>query len=241
MANTKIFCIFVLWLAFSGAVMGCIAPPTFFNSNTLKSNNMNTEKKCTECGNVKPIVEFNNHNLAKDGLQSRCKHCRNVSAKIYHKTKSGLSAKMFSDIKYRTTLKNFESIDYDLNQLRNWLFTQFKFHDLYTIWKESNYDKQIKPSIDRIDDYKGYSFENIQLMTWGDNATKGRDDIRNGINNKMNIAVVKTEISTGKEIEYYSISQAARETKALASKICLVCKGKRKTAAGYEWRYKNTP
>lgn len=39
--------------------------------------------------------------------------------------------------------------------------------------------------------------------------------------------------------EFPSLKQAGSETGASASKISLVCSGKRNTTAGYKWRYKN--
>ena len=41
-----------------------------------------------------------------------------------------------------------------------------------------------KTFVDRLNDYKGYSFDNIQLMTWQENKDKGHRDCLNGINNK---------------------------------------------------------
>jgi hypothetical protein len=46
------------------------------------------------------------------------------------------------------------------------------FYELYNNWIDSGYKKSDKPSVDRIDDYKGYSFDNIQLMTWKENNKK---------------------------------------------------------------------
>ena len=51
------------------------------------------------------------------------------------------------------------------------------FKVLYNNWVESNYDKKKKPSIDRIDDFKGYSIGNIQLTTWELNKEKQTQDI----------------------------------------------------------------
>ena len=42
----------------------------------------------------------------------------------------------------------------------------------------------LAPSIDRKDDYKPYTFDNIQLTTWQQNKAKGHEDCKNGINNK---------------------------------------------------------
>jgi uncharacterized Zn finger protein len=35
-------------------------------------------KKCTKCGEVKPLQEFYAHPTIKDGYRTRCKKCHNV-------------------------------------------------------------------------------------------------------------------------------------------------------------------
>ena len=112
---------------------------------------------------------------------------------------------------------------------------------LYNEWVTSGYDKYAKPSLDRIDDYKGYSFDNIQLMTWGENDTKGSLDVRNGINNKHSKAVLQYDLNGNFIKEYYSMAQAERETGVSHSNISNVCQHKRYliTSGGYKWEYKN--
>ena len=35
-------------------------------------------RTCTKCGVTKPLDEFHKSKTGKDGVQSRCKECRNV-------------------------------------------------------------------------------------------------------------------------------------------------------------------
>ena len=109
---------------------------------------------------------------------------------------------------------------------------------LWNNWIESNYDKMTKPSVDRLDDYKGYSLDNIQLMTWEENKAKGSRDRKNGVNNKKSKAVLQYDLQGNLIKEYYSIMQAERETKISNVSISRVCNGKRKTAGGFKWKYK---
>jgi hypothetical protein len=46
--------------------------------------NMET-KKCSKCGEVKPINEFYKHKMQKDGLNSQCKCCVNKTNEEYRK------------------------------------------------------------------------------------------------------------------------------------------------------------
>ena len=52
--------------------------------NSYFSNLMET-KKCSKCGEVKPINEFYKHKRKKDGLASQCKCCENKIKEEYHK------------------------------------------------------------------------------------------------------------------------------------------------------------
>lgn len=47
------------------------------------------------------------------------------------------------------------------------------FISLYSEWQESGYELKLAPSIDRIDNTKGYYIDNIQWMTFSDNSRKG--------------------------------------------------------------------
>ena len=45
---------------------------------------MSTEKRCSKCGEVKPVSEFSKHAAHKDGLKSQCKAC---CSKYYQENK----------------------------------------------------------------------------------------------------------------------------------------------------------
>ena len=46
-------------------------------------------KKCTKCGQEKPVSEFNKSAASKDGLQNYCKECKKVAAKAITKKTGG--------------------------------------------------------------------------------------------------------------------------------------------------------
>jgi hypothetical protein len=94
------------------------------------------------------------------------------------------------------------------------------------------------PSIDRIDDYKGYTEENIQLMSWAENNAKGHADQKSGKNNKQSKAVLQFSLDGKLVGEYYSASQAYRDTAVSQGNISNCCRGKYKSAGGYIWAYK---
>lgn len=47
-----------------------------------------------------------------------------------------------------------------------------KYIRLYNEWVKSGYKREKSPSIDRINPLKNYSFDNTNLMTWGENLFK---------------------------------------------------------------------
>lgn len=72
-----------------------------------------------------------------------------------------------------------------------------KFVKLYDDYIESGKQKGLSPSFDRIDETKGYSFENIQLMTWDENRKRLRQKFNNleYLKKRLdNVEALKTEI-----------------------------------------------
>lgn len=61
-----------------------------------------------------------------------------------------------------------------------------------------------------------------------------------GKDNPNSISVIQIDKNTNNVIkEFYSIIDAQREININATHIIDVCKGRRKTAGGYKWKYKN--
>jgi len=195
-------------------------------------------KKCTTCGKIKELDEFHKHILGKYGVSSECGICFNKRSKEYRRTKKGLVTRMYGSQVYISKKRGYTIPTHTKKELKDWLFSQKKFHELYDSWKNSGYLTDLSPSCDRIDDYKGYSLSNIQLMTWEENNNKHYEDRKNGINNKRNKAVISIHKITMEEEYYYSISQAERETNTFNQDISKCCLGKRKSAGGYYWKFK---
>lgn len=127
---------------------------------------------------------------------------------------------------------------YTNKELREWLFSQKLFHELYDNWKINNYEINLVPSVDRIDDYFFYTMDNIQLMTWEENNKKGYSDRRNGKNNKCNKVVRQYDLNDNFVAEYHSTMEAYRQTGISRGNISECCMGNRKTAGGCKWKYK---
>lgn len=55
----------------------------------------------------------------------------------------------------------------------NWSTTNESFVLLYKEWVDSDYSRSLSPSIDRIDSSLGYTFENMQWITFSENSRRG--------------------------------------------------------------------
>jgi len=218
--------------AFDGGVL--TAHPVANNLiaiNNLKSSQMIQEKKCNKCGVVKLINDFRKK-------RSICKLCDKEYNLRYIKTKKGLITNIYNNQRHNSIFRKDPLPTYTKQQLINLLFNNPLFHKLYDNWVSSNYDRKLRPSIDRINDYKSYSFDNIQLVTWYENERRYYTDSKNGINNKQNFAVIGINKHTKDIIEFHSMNEASRQIKTSQGNISDCCKNKRKSAGGYIWKLK---
>jgi len=156
----------------------------------------------------------------------------------YYRTKNGVVSKIYGKQRERSREKNYPMPSYTNHDLREWLFGQQLFHRLYSEWKESGYLKELAPSLDRRNDYKPYTFDNIRLTTWKVNKAKGESDRKNGINNKVNKAVLQFTRKDKFIAEFHSSMEAQRQTGIYSSNIGHTCRNERKTAGGFIWRFK---
>ena len=88
-------------------------------------------------------------------------------------TKKYLSRKIYAAQRNSSKDRGHDMPEYELEQLREWLYSQPNFDQLFLEWTNSGHDTMLIPSVDRIDNSIGYTFSNIQLMTWQENCKKG--------------------------------------------------------------------
>lgn len=149
----------------------------------------------------------------------------------HRKTKAGMIGVIYSNQRYNSTTRHHPEPDYTLQELREWCFSQKIFHELYNAWKNSGYEKDLAPSIDRINSKEPYTFQNIQIMTWDANNRKEWD--------KRNRAVQQFTLTGELVAEYISIAEASRQTGIYRTLINNCCaNGRSKTAGGFVWKHK---
>lgn len=202
---------------------------------------MQTEhsRVCTNCKEKKAINEFGKSIHSKNGIATYCKTCLTTKVKEYQRTKKGLITRIYYDQKKSCKNRNMENPTYTKFELIDWFDNNDMFDLLYCNWVKSNYNTKLSPSVDRIDDYKSYTFDNIRLVTWQDNFDKYSKDKKEGLNRKTLKAVISYNKNNEETTEYYSAAEASRQTGLYRTNIIKCCKGRAKTAGGFKWRYKD--
>ena len=195
-------------------------------------------KVCSKCKVEKSKLEFGKEKRAKDGLTSACKECNNKKQSDYLKTKEGLVTKIYGNQRIKSKKRGHVPPNYSKEELRTWLLSHPNFQTLWDNYVESNYNTDLVPSGDRLNDYKPYSLDNLQLTNWGEHNKKSDIDRRIGKNNKHSKYILQITLKGSLVKEHYSQRQAARETGIFQSGIGRCCQGKSKSAGGFVWKFK---
>ena len=137
-------------------------------------------KQCGKCGVEKQLSEFSKDRGSKDGLYYICKECDSERVKEYIRTLDGYFTKVYGGQRKSSKKRGHEMPTYTKEELREWVmeFHRAKFFELWHNFILSDYKKNLAPSFDRIDDSKGYSLDNLQLMSWFVNDQKGHSDAK---------------------------------------------------------------
>lgn len=199
-------------------------------------------KTCTKCNHTKTIDNFTKDKSKKDGYRPDCKECKNTANTLYHRTKKGIVTSMYGSQKNASKVRGYNMPNYTKEELREWLYSQELFHELFNRWESSNYDKNLTPSCDRHNDkgdydYLPYSLDLLRLCTWEENYDKSHKDRKIGVNNKCNKAVSKYSQDHVFITTYHSIKYAARENGTHDSNIISCIQGKKSHAGGFIWEY----
>ena len=199
---------------------------------------------CSKCQTNKPETEFCINNANPSGLDYFCKDCKKILKQDFYRTKRGVIVTIYDSQKSSSKRRHHPVPSYSLNQLYEWVSNQEIFHTLYDIWVETNYNKMDKPSIDRLEDDKPYTFENIQIVSYEENHAKATYNREQGITTQGSVCKpVRQYTLTGAFIqEFVSASQATKflpDLKLNRQNIQKVCNGERKSCGGFIWKFKD--
>ena len=151
-------------------------------------------KICKKCKTSKNLEEYYNMKLNKDGKSGKCKEwtkkdVRRNSEKVgdkYESSEKGVVRVIYKTMKRNNKLRGFGEMPFSKEDLSSWLYNNNNFKNLYDNWIKSGKDSRSKPSVDRLDDFKGYQFDNMSLVTWKDNKDHQTKDILTGVGTSGN-------------------------------------------------------
>ena len=147
------------------------------------------------------------------------------------RTKKGLLSYIYSAQRLSCRRKGWQMPKYSLKELHNKFVNDAKYNYLYQIWVISNYNKWLKPSIDRINPTQHYTLSNIQMLTWKENNNKGKYE-----NKKLTPVNIYTR--NGKLIKKCkSNKEASAYLKCGYQQIVNCCMGRQKTVRNHITKY----
>jgi len=94
-------------------------------------------------------------------------------ASNYVKTFKGFTCRLYSTQRGNSKRYKRPPPNYSLSEFRDWLLHSTDFLKLFDKWKKSNHETDLKPTVDRINPEKPYTFYNIQVLTHAQNSKKG--------------------------------------------------------------------
>jgi len=193
-------------------------------------------KECSKCKKMKTFGEFGVSKTTKNGYQSWCNSCKAKLRRDAVKTKFGLISDIYQNQRRNSIKRGHPLPSYTRDELYDWIVEDNKFDLLYRSWIESDCKKELRPSVDRIDDYKSYSLSNIQMMTWAKNSDKYKKDLVSGKNRKAVISVAQMDLLGNQINEFFSVAEASRVTGIRRQNILAVIHGRTQTSGGFKWK-----
>jgi NTP pyrophosphatase (non-canonical NTP hydrolase) len=150
----------------------------------------------------------------------------------YYRTLDGLLSRIYSHQRYNSRHKrNHPYPEYSKVELKAWILAQPTFSIIWDTWVKSDYNKDLTPSVDRVNKDIHYTIDNIQLLTWEANNSKGRQERTDGN------MVEQYHLDGGFVDSYKSYYDASKQTGIPSANIQKVCIGERATAGKYLWRH----
>ena len=137
------------------------------------------EKRCSKCGIVKSIDHFTKRRARKNGLgrSSACKQCNAIIKKQYQVMNPVMyqTNAMINNARQRAQTKNLQ-FDIDHDYIRSIVPVVCPIFGIPLEWSGRRGNKSLplpnSPSLDRIDPTKGYTKDNVWIISYRANTIK---------------------------------------------------------------------
>ena len=148
--------------------------------------------------------------------------------KKYARTPKGILTVM-----YRNMRRNKLGISFTLKEFHQRYLQDSEYQYLVNEWRKRGFKKVDKPSLDRKNCKKGYTFENTQMMTWEENEFK-----RSALDGKLGRKPAVLQLVGNKVIKrFQSQRHVVKEMGVNQGSLSDVLRGKRKSVGGYNFIY----
>lgn len=151
------------------------------------------------------------------------------------RTIGGWYTKTYNRMKHDNMDKFNLELPFTKEEFINWINEEYheKFMELFNNYINSNCEKMLNPSIDRIDDYKSYIFDNMQLMTWEDNYIKSLHSEKSTFREKP---VAQYDEQNNEIARYSNISEAEKST-GIEGRVIRYCCKTNSTLNHFYWKF----
>lgn len=148
---------------------------------------------------------------------------------INSRTLSGHTSIAYNNQRASSRQRKHPMPTYTKFQLIDWVMSQDNSKKLFEDWISSDYDSNLAPSVDRLNDDKGYSFDNIRLVTWIENKSVEWSKKLKPISLKHKLTKI--------EYKFNSIKEACDTLNLSVEGISNVLGNRAKTSGGFYAKY----
>lgn len=148
----------------------------------------------------------------------------------WRRTYNGLVTNLYAKIRERSKRNGRQNDEFTLEEFKTFI-SRTDIRRLYERWAKCGYKTDRRPSVDRIDPLRGYTFDNMQVITAKENRIKGDKE-------KMVLwgkAIHQLSMQGIVVAKYPNIHTAMEITGINRNNISSVLHGKRKSAGGFNW------
>lgn len=173
-------------------------------------------RECTRCKNEKLPEDFYSNSYSL-----KCKQCIRECVKLnselvgnkYDFSEKGVIRVLYKTMKRHQKIRGFSDIPFTKDEFKYWLYNNTSYKDLWDTWKDNGNPTQLKPSVDRLNDYKGYSFDNMRMVVYKENREHQVNDRLKGMSKSGEVChrIIKLTKGGVEVKRYVSYQEVRRE------------------------------